>query len=113
MEPVTLNSLWIIIGIIMASGGAVVSAFKIIGAAKDRISKLEGRVYNLERALNDNHEQTSSLVDTIKDIQESLSDIRITQTEMRVTLIGSDGQNGLRAELRELKTELRELVNKI
>jgi hypothetical protein len=46
MESVSLNSLWIIIGIIMTSGGAVVSAFKIIGAAKDRISKLEGRVYS-------------------------------------------------------------------
>jgi hypothetical protein len=52
-------------------------------------------------------------VDTIKDIQESLSDIRITQTEMRVTLAGTDGQNGLRGELRELKTQLKELVSRM
>lgn len=112
-EPITLNALWIIIGIILASGGVVVSAFTIISAAKDRISKLEGRVYTVERALNSNHEQTGELVNTIKDIQESLSDIRITQTEMRVVLSGADGQNGLRGELRELKIQLKELMNKM
>ena len=112
-EPITLNALWVIIGIIIASGGVVMSAFTVLSTVKDRVSKLEGRVYNLERALNSNHEQTTELVSTIKEIQESLSDIRITQTEMRVVLSGTDGQNGLRGELRELKIQLKELMNKM
>ena len=112
-EPITLNALWVIIGIIIASGGVVMSAFTVLSTVKDRVSKLEGRVYNLERALNSNHEQTTELVSTIKEIQESLSDIRITQTEMRVVLSGTDGQNGLRGEFRELKNQLKELMNKM
>ena len=54
-EPITLNALWVIIGIIIASGGVVMSAFTVLSTVKDRVSKLEGRVYNLERALNSNH----------------------------------------------------------
>ena len=113
MEPVTLSSLWIIIGIIMASGGVVVSAFSLFNSLKDRIAKLEGKFYTLESTFNNTSHQTVELMNTVKDIQENVSDIRITQTELRVVLSGTDGQNGLRGELRELKTELRELVNKI
>lgn len=113
MEAVTLNSLWIIVGIVVTSGGVVFSAFSLYNNLKDRIAKLEGKFYTLESTFTNASHQTIELMNTVKDIQESVSDIRITQTELRVVLSGTDGQNGLRGELRELKTELRELVNKI
>lgn len=112
-EPITLNTLWVIFGIILASGGVVFSAVGLFNTANDKITKIEGRLMHLETMFSDREDETSSLIQTIKDIQESLSDIRITQTEMRVTLSGVDGKNGLRGELRELKSELRELVNKM
>jgi septal ring factor EnvC (AmiA/AmiB activator) len=113
MEPITLNSLWVIIGIIVASGGVVFTAFGLVNALKDRISKVEGKFYTLENAVRNTTHQTAELISSVKDIQESVADIKITQTEMRVVLSGTDGHNGLRAELREVKSELRELVNKM
>lgn len=113
MGEVTIESFGIIIGIIMASGGVVVSAFTIFNSLKDRIAKLEGKYYNLETSFDNNTTQTTELINTVKDIQESVSDIKITQTEMRVVLSGADGHNGLRGELRELKAQLKELVNKM
>lgn len=105
-EPVTLNSLWIIIGIILASGSVVMSVYKLF-------SNLEGRVGKLENTSDSAAAQTSELMHTVKDIQESVADIKITQTEMRVVLSGVDGKNGLRGELRELKAELKHLINKM
>lgn len=113
METVTLNSLWIIIGIILTSGGVVFSVLNIFNALKDRIAKLEGKFYTLEKTFHNTSDQTYELVNTIKSIQENVSNILITQTEMRVVLSGVDGHNGLRGELRELKSELRELMNKM
>lgn len=113
MEAVTLNSLWVIIGIILASGGVVFSAFSLFNTTNDRISKLENRLGKLENNFNNTENQTADLMHTIKDIQENVSDIRITQTEMRVVLSGVDGKNGLRGEFRELKAELKEVLNKM
>lgn len=111
--PVTLESLWIVLGIILASGGVVFSALTLFNTLKDRIAKLEGKYYNLENLFHATSNQTTELMSTVKDIQENVSDIRITQTELRVVLSGTDGQNGLRGEFRELKSELRELMNKM
>jgi hypothetical protein len=113
MEPITLNSLWVIMGIIVASGGVVVTAFGLVNALKDRISRVEGKFYSLESAFRNTAHQTVELISSVKDIQESVADIKITQTEMRVVLSGTDGHNGLRAEFREVKSELRELLNKL
>jgi methyl-accepting chemotaxis protein len=113
MEPVTLNSLWVIICIILASGGVVFSAFTLFNNANDKIMKLAVRVGNVEHMCTTTASQTAEVMDTVKDIQENVSDIRITQTELRVVLSGTDGHNGLRGELRELKSQLRELMNKM
>lgn len=113
MEAITLNSLWVIFGIVLASGGVVFSALTLFNTLKDRISKLEGKYYSLENKLDGASNQTTELINTVKDIQESVSEIKITQTEMRVVLSGADGHNGLRGEFRELKTEIKELVNKM
>ena len=113
MEPVTLSSLWIIVGIVLASGSVVVSAFSLFNTTNDRISKLDVRVGRLENTSTNASAQTSELMDTVKDIQESIADIKITQTELRVVLSGVDGKNGLRGEFRELKAQLKELLNKM
>jgi glutamate dehydrogenase/leucine dehydrogenase len=34
-EPITLNALWVIIGIIIASGGVVMSAFTVLEHRQD------------------------------------------------------------------------------
>lgn len=113
MNPITLEVLWIVICIIIASGGVVFAVFTLFNTATERIAKIETRVGSLENSYQNTEHQTTELFTTVKDIQENVNDIRISQTEMRVTLTGSDGKNGLRGEFRELKMELKELLNKL
>jgi hypothetical protein len=60
---------------------------------------------NVDTRLSVLESQTESL----KEIQSSLAEISTTQTEMRVMLVGSTGNNGMNSVIKALNTDVKEL----
>jgi len=70
-------------------------------------SKLSERISTVESQKQQTEHQLTMVLNTINLLRAELSDLKIAQAELRIILIGSHGQNGLKSEVQDIKEDLQ------
>ena len=97
-----INTIQFVVGILVTVGSVIFSLFKVYKTVNDRILVLENE-------LKDVHEESDQINDNLKKIHECIFDIRTHQTEIRIILFGTTGNNGMNSNVKELKNDVKEL----
>lgn len=60
-----------------------------------------------------NHEHWGEVKATMESVRAQLSGLVIGQVEMKISLFGQNGTNGVRGELKSLREDVKELQNRV
>ena len=102
METITFNTIQFVVGILVTVGSVLFSGFKLYNSLNDRLLKLESKS-------TDSSKEADVTNTTLKEIRDCINDIKTHQTEVRVMLFGSTGTNGMNSNIKDLKTDVKEL----
>jgi hypothetical protein len=84
------------------------------GRSNQRLSSLEAKVAANELAMNEQLKMLNEKHDdALSMIMDKLSSLQSSGEALRVAVIGIDGQNGLRGEIREVKTMMNDIYTRL
>jgi hypothetical protein len=106
-----LHALITIVGFIFTGGSMAFYISHRESAMAERVSALSNKIAALEGSQTRDRDDIREIISSMNDITRQLKVIEMNQTETRILLSGSDGQNGLRGELRQLRLDLRHIID--